>query len=687
MNSNCVTILRKDIKTSYFMRRGIIVIVALLCLAIRPAQAQTDTLLNRYKQYILNTIEPEGDMRQSTISLNEKHQWNDINYKDSSLANWQLLNHLKRIRDLALVWTNPRSGFYKSEATWKTIDAALDLWLEKRYKNPNWWHNEIGVPQYMRDIIILLKEKLSPQQLHDAMEVLAQFHVQGSGAGANLTWSADLGFHYGLLTNNWQLMQKCRDLLLKEIKITTGEGVQPDFSFHQHGNRLQMYQYGEAFLLDNVRLAWELRGTSLSFPEEKIRILSDFVLKGWQWMARGINTIPGTMDRSASRKDALKSADIRKLIPYLCEINPAKATDFKAIADRQNGKGSLEGYRYYPYSDFTAYQQKDFSFFLKTISDRTLPTESINRENLKGHLLNSGDAYLVRDGNEYFNLMPVWKWEYLPGVTSFKGADHIKRTEFSGSVSDGGQGFIAMDYRLEDKDRKKSVSARKFWGSHDNLVICLVADLEIHNTGEEVYTTLDQCRWRADVSVNKVKHILSEGSYPLDRLKWMYHSGFAYIPLKPARVDLTLTTLSGSWKSINNSLPDSVVEEKIFMPVLPLKEGSSGYVMASCPSARSANWLAKKHPWKVLRNDKNCQAVKFEDGTLMAAFYSSGYLTLKGNKKLEVDKPCLVLISENKLYANDPTQKGGPLSVKFMNKPFYLQLSDHGFSTKATLIK
>ena len=671
------------------MKRPILLVLMIICLLVvlSPARAQTDTILNRYKQYLLNTVEPEGDMKQLTVSLNAKHQWNDINYNDTERANWQLLNHLKRIRDLALVWADPHSSFYNSEATWKTIDAALNHWLEKRYKNSNWWHNEIGVPQYMRDIIILVKEKLSPQQFRDAMEVFAQFHVQGSGAGANLTWSADLGFHYGALTNNMQLMQECRDLILKEIKIITGEGVQPDFSFHQHGNRLQMYQYGQAFLFDNVRLAWELQGTTLSFPEEKIRILSDFILEGWQWMARGINTVPGTMDRSVSRKGALKSADIRKLIPYLCEINPAKTAAFKAIADRQNGKSSLEGYRYYPYSDFVAYQQKDFSFFLKTISSRTLPTESINRENLKGHLLNSGDAYLIRDGNEYFNLMPVWNWEYLPGVTTFKGADHINRTEFSGSVSNGSQGFTAMNYRLEDKDKKKNISAHKFWASHENVIVCLIGDLKSNNLDEEVYTTLDQCRWRTDVSVDKVNNIISEGDHQLDHVKWIYHSGFAYIPLKPERIDLSLRTFSGSWKSINNSLPDSLVEEKFFMPVMPLKEGSTGYVLASCATSAEASLLAKKHPWKVLRNDKNCQAVKFDDGTMMAAFYSPGSLTMHRHKKLAVDKPCLILIAENKLYASDPTQKGGDLLVQFRNKSFHLQLRDHGVSTGGILIK
>jgi chondroitin AC lyase len=160
--------------------------------------------------------------------------------------------------------------------------------------------------------------------------------------------------------------------MIEEIHITTDDGIQPDYSFHQHGARLQMYQYGAAFLKGNTRIAWQLRGTKWSYPHEKINMLIDFVLNGWQWMARGIYTVPGTIDRSCSRRDALSNADLRDMLPYLTQLDPGKANEFQAMLLRQNNSGTpLNGFRYYPYSDFTVYHQKDFSFFLKTISSRT----------------------------------------------------------------------------------------------------------------------------------------------------------------------------------------------------------------------------------------------------------------------------------------------------------------------------
>lgn len=668
------------------MKAKVFTLFCFLIFITQKSFAQTDTILNRYRQYLLETVKVESDIKQLTATLDANGQWNDINYQDTEPANWKLLIHLKRVKELALAWSNPRSSFYHQPAIKKCIDSALDHWLKMRYKSSNWWHNEIGVPQQIRDIIILMRHDLSPEQLKGALEILAQYHVYDNATGANLTWSADLGFHYGLLTGNKELMQKCHDLLVNEIRITTNEGVQPDYSFHQHGSRLQMFQYGKAFLWENVRIAWELRNTAFAFPQDKVGILSDFVLQGWQWMARGIHTVPGTMDRSASRKNELHAPDIRPLMPYLIELVPEKEDSLDNVLRNQNGIGSLNGFRYFPNSDFAAYHQRDFSFFLKTISDRTLATESINHENLKGHLLNSGDAYLIKDGEEYYNLMPVWNWEYLPGVTSFDGADKIKRLPFAGSVSDGVIGLTAMDYLLQDKKGERSISAKKSWFCFGDKIVCLVAGLKGNNV-VSAYTALDQCRWRGGVVVNG-KNKNDEGNFLLPNCKWIYHSGLAYIPIGNAAVDVELHTVTGSWQNINKSETNELIKEKIFMPLLLSKdlsvERSFGYILAQCKNSKDAKRISKKPGFKIIRNDTTCQSVLFEDGELMVGFFQQSSVRNK-NIKLSVDKPCLILLKNNMLYASDPLQKGGIVNITWGTKTYAVVLDKNGLSTSLSL--
>lgn len=654
------------------------------------ASAQSEKILSRYKEYLFLTIKP-NNVDWLITSLNENNGWTDINYNDEARANWQVSEHLARVVELAVAWKDKKSAFYQNKTLWKTINLALNHWLEKRYKNTNWWHNEIGVPNYMRDIIILLRDDLSPRQLSESMEILAQHRVdknvpRGRLVGANLLWTADLTIHYAALIKDEKLLKRFVDLVVKEIQVTKVEGIQPDFSFHQHGARLQMYQYGKAFVFNNIRLAWQLEGTSWAIPQEKVDLLVNFVLEGWQWMARGVNTVPGTIDRSVSREGELKSADIRLLIPFLIKLKPEESRALKAIADLQNGKGMpLGGYRYYPYSDFTAYHRKDFSFFVKTISTRTYPTESFSGENLKGGLLNSGDAYLIRDGNEYFNLMPVWNWELLPGITTFGRGGSVKRQSFAGGVGDKTSGLTVMDYHLDDKER--SLSGYKFWAAHEDMVVCLISNLKVENATADVLTALDQCRWRGDVTVNKAGNILREGDNHIKNVKWIHHSGFAYIPLKAATFNVHLNSITKDWSVVNSSQSKRAVTEKVFLPVMVHENPSysTGYVLASCSNPADADKLAEKPKWQILKNDQICQAVRFKDGTLMAGFFSVGTLKIHINQKIDVNRPCILMIAKHKLYVSDATHKGGEITIQINNKIFSFTLNEDGTSKEIHL--
>lgn len=407
-------------------------------------------------------------------------------------------------------------------------------------------------------------------------------------------------------------------------------------------------------------------------------------------MARAINTVPGTMDRSASRVRELRSPDIRYLMPFLCELDPAKTSTFETLAAHQNGTGSLSGFRYYPYSDFAAYQNKDFSFFLKTISTRTLPTETgLNSENLKGQLLNSGDAYLLNDGNEYYNLMPVWDWQKLPGITAFKEACKIERKPFVGSVSDGQSGLTAMDYDMENKTGEQRLTAHKIWACHKNTIVCLIANLQTKNIKDD-YTVLDQCRLQGRVAVNKRDRVINDGVFNLKKVKWIYHHHFAYIPIKAATIELKTGKVTGRWSSINASETDSVITDSVFMPVMRYNAHANhyatGYVLAYCETPGDAMNIYQDPDWKILQNDKNCQAVKFGDGTIMVAFFNAGSLKTK-DILMQVDKPCLVLMVDDAIYVSDPAHQGGIVHISLDHKMMEINMAADGTTTEIKITK
>ncbi|MGZ3837476.1 MAG: polysaccharide lyase family 8 super-sandwich domain-containing protein [Flavisolibacter sp.] len=642
---------------------------------------EAETFLDRYKTFLLLTDTSYGASRPMVLP-DKAGRWKDINYSDDQPGGWQLRNHMLRIKDMALLWSFPSSPSYHNGSLKKHIDLALADWFVHHYKSKNWWHNEIGIPQLMRDILVLMKDSLNREQFGQCLQILKQYRVNGTGA--NLVWSADLGLHYGAFTGDTALMRLCRDTILTVIKITTAEGVQPDYSFHQHGKRLQMYHYGGAFLLDDVRLAWQLRGLSLAFPQDKVQVLTDFVLKGWQWMARGIETVPGTIDRAASRKDALHSADIRFIIPLLYKIQPDSLAAFKKMLEVQNGKEALTGYRYYPYSDFTAFQEQEYSFFLKTNSERTLLTESINEENIKGGLLNNGDSYYISNGREYFNLMPFWDWDRLPGMTNFESDNRnkIRSQSFTGNVSNGFSGLAVMDECLEN--REENLHARKCWASWKNVTVSLIAGLETRNVSGAVFTALDQCRLQGSVTVNGGGPALSAGSHGFSHLKWVHHSHFVYLPLPGDSLVIHLENVSGRWSDINHSESSALLQDKIFMPLMIHKQKASGFVVAYAPSTAKAAAIANHPSWNVLRNDTVCQAVLFQDGTGMAALYRPGMASI-ASFNISVSRPCLILWKDQKILASDPSHKGGELHLDFNHHCYTTVLPTDGTSVPLSL--
>ena len=665
------------------MQKFLLLLILFLPLSFSGTLAENpvDTILHRAERFLRNTA-ALPDVTKTMAALDEKKQWPDIDYTNQAPSGWKAAAHLQRLRSMALAWTHPRSPLFKKASLKNAIDAALNHWLEMRYQNPNWWHNAIGVPRMMQDIIVLLRHDLSPDQFKQAMEVLRQHKV--GGTGANLVWSADLGLHYGALSGDVSMIKKCGDLISNEIKITTGEGIQPDFSYHQHGPRLQTYHYGSAFLRENIKLAWELSGTPWAFPEEKTDVLVNYILQGWQWMARGLYTVPGTIDRAVSREGALRGADLRHMIPYLLQLKPERSDAFRALADRQDGNGKqLQGFKHYPYSDFSAYHHTDFSFFVKTISTRTRFSESINRENLKGKLLNSGDTYFLRDGLEYYDLMPHWNWNYLPGITGFPGGE-TKQQNFAGGVGNGKSGLTVMRYNAENGEKKLSV--KKFWASHGDKVVCLMADFETQNI-DTLYTVLDQSRWRGDAVVDHPGNVLGKGLHVLENAGWIHHAGFAYIPLSPSNIVLHLKSVTGTWSSVNQSGSDQPASEHIFMPVLrhDLPSRASGYMVASCKTAREAGALKEKPGFAVTRNDGTCQSVVFSDGTLMASFFAPGSVTLKDKTELSVDRPCLLLVSRNKVYLSDPAHTGGSIELRIGRKTAVHALPEDGTTIEVTL--
>jgi chondroitin AC lyase len=217
---------------------------------------------------------------------------------------------------------------------------------------------------------------------------------------------------------------------------------------------------------------------------------------------------------------------------------------------------------------------------------------------------------------------------------------------------------------------------------HGDLIVCLISDFRGNIRGR-AFTTLDQCRLRGPVTVNKPGNVLATGTHELKNVKWIHHAGFVYIPIWFFGTDMKveLKSTSGQWKSINSSQSEKIVTESVFIPSLDhghlLQGQAGGYVLAPAPSPQHANAVASTPEWTILRNDNNCQALLFNDGTVAVSFLTTAPLE-HTKVNLEVDKPCLILISNNRMFISDPTFKGGAVRVRRNNLVWNVNLPANG---------
>lgn len=617
-----------------------------------------EAILNRGLESLVREIQPaESSCRRWADFLDSEGRWPDVDYTGQAIQGpTGSYQHLKRIRGMCL-------RFVSGEKCWReTILRGLEFWILSAPQSKNWFHNEINSPRDMRDIILLLGSDLGGLA-GGALAYLRQYRV--GGTGANLVWSAEIALHDGAWQGDEALVAKMARIISEEIKVGGLEGIQEDWSFFQHGLRLQQLSYGAGFLSTAVRLAWQLQGTPWQIEAGKIEILSRLLLDGTCWMLRGGYTAPSTIDRQVARPGGLGPIDLSLTATQLAGIDPGNAEQLKGVA---NADGLLipKGHRHYPIADFTAYHRPDFSFFLKTTSDRTERAETINGENLGGAaMMGQGDAYMMRSGAEYFDLMPCWDWNLLPGTTFVPNARERVRNAFTGGVSDGVSGLTVMDYEFGSP--RLGLKCRKFWAAHGDRIVCLIGGVsapgndvpELFLAGGThpygLFTALDQSHQCGEVTVGFEDGSQDSGkSGELSGVSWIHHNHFVYVLLQPSRIQLRLGEASGSWAKISLSGSHEPVHTQRFLPVLRHGTEDVGYVMAPAPTPREASQIARETGVHVLRNDRGIQSVRFDDGMTMAAVYQPD--RQDHSSPLKVDQSCLFLQTGRSLSLSDPAQ-------------------------------
>lgn len=210
--------------------------------------------------------------------------WPDINYADTKRSGWEPKQHTERILKLTKYYAREQENVSAQEisAVVSIIHQAMKYWFVQKPVCKNWWYNQIGIPRTLGPAFLLFETEMTEKEKQEAIRVMEQ--SQFGMTGQNKVWLAGNVLIRGLLLNDAELIKEARENICSEIVLGQKEGIQPDWSFHQHGPQQQFGNYGLSFLCNMSFYSELFAGTPLAFDRRQQDILVSLLLKGYQWI-------------------------------------------------------------------------------------------------------------------------------------------------------------------------------------------------------------------------------------------------------------------------------------------------------------------------------------------------------------------------------------------------------------------
>jgi len=591
--------------------------------------------------------------------------WPDVDYENTSRSNWAASKHLSHVLTLTQTYAagkNSRSA-RSDKALQKAIYSGLDYWYAKDYKNSNWWWNVIGAPGRLARILLLLDDDLDDSRRESGVAILMRAKL--GMTGANLVDVANITVMRGVIEKNPAVIAEAIDRIAGEIYISTGEGIQPDFSFHQHGAILYNHGYGAVFMGNCSQLATVVVGTKLEFEPEKIMLLSSLVLDGTRWMLRGATKDYGATGRGITRRSGNNDSAgyLRGVVTNMLKIPTGRETEFSELLAVLNARGKVNFpdpvNKHFWRGDFMTHNRPHFYASARMHSNRLFSNDPlINHEGYYTHHLSDGCTYIMKTGREYHDIFPVWDWKRIPGTTvELKDLPpgEVKRagtTSFVGGVSDGRYGLASFDFSRGD------LAAKKSWFYFDEEIVCLGAG--IHCTSENpVVTTLNQCWLNGDVVVSDGNQIqlIGKGGHTLESSSWVAHDGIIYYFPESADAELYNDVRKGDWWHINHSHSKDEIAKDVFS--LTIQHGRNpvndryDYIVSIPETVFDPASLSTTYSGQleIVANTEHIQAVHHKGLRLSGAvFYEGGSIQISKTLKIGVDRHCLVMLREDGDY-------------------------------------
>ncbi|MEL4308306.1 polysaccharide lyase 8 family protein [Joostella sp. CR20] len=652
------------------------------------AQNDFEVIMNNIQQInreqLTDISKLDSTVKKYNSTYKSEGYWTDVDYETASKTYWYPLNHLVKTATLVDAYVNPGSTFYKDSELFSRISKALEYWNQRNLKSKSWWFNQIATPQKLGELLIILRQ--GEQQLDKDLEVSLREKMKRGNpfyrTGAN---KLDIALHfiyYGCLAEDERILKVGVSQSFEPLRLSEEDGIQYDYSYQQHGDQLYIGGYGEVLVNTEVKVAKYLQNTSYALSGEQLAIFRDFIINTYLRVHRGKYMDFTVNGRSISRKNNTNKEGFKNILADLIKIDPLYAEIYEDAILRftdssKVGNGVKQQLTHYWISDYTLYNSPKFDFSVRTASTRTSKSETGNGESLKSHFVADGATCIRVDGDEYYNIFPIWEWNKIPGVTAPETSQFPKRkhwedkgtSTFTGAVTDSIYGVTT--YVLNEYN----TSAKKGWFFFKDEVVCLGAG--ITSTAEEpILTTINQSLLDGTVSISseeKISNLGKNEKLDLNAVDWIFHDKIAYFFPEEEHVTISNKAQSGSWASITKTGDKSLISEEVFTSYISHgkkpNNQSYAYIVAPGLTTISEVKMFDEDDLQILQNTEKLQAVyKKSEGVYQIIFYEAGTFKDK-SVKISVDAPCVMLVKGSssetiKISVADPSQLKSTLNIQ-----------------------
>lgn len=608
----------------------------------------------------------------------EDGSWEDIDYTDTKGSGWDPKRHSERLLILTKAYVDPRHPLYEDENVQKGIQHAIKFWNDFEPVSVPSWYNLIGVPKTMGEAYILYEPYMSEQEMGYALSEMSKPYIHGTGQ--NLVWLTGNVLMRALLQKDAASVKECRDIIMGEIVNEREEGIKPDWSFHQHGAQQQFGNYGMSFIMSMGLYTTLFDKTTLAFEPDKIELLTQFVKSGYRWTLWNgmldINTLTRQFYHNAPRDKGIGLGFATSQLLAASgdqELQEMLNENFAGSAPTQ-----FIGNNYFWSSDYGVHRTEEWMVSVRCSSSRIIGTEEVNHDNLIGSYVGDGVTLIYQRGDEYQNIMPVWDWHKLPGVTAWSGGKknlhpnkkENNRASFVGGVSSGESGLWVMNV-----DRGDGLMAQKSWIMTSEVVLCMGS--AISTTDHGALTTIDQRFKRGEIthfhngewsSVDGVKTVEGDARF--------YHDNLGYIVLgAEASTTFGWASQSGEWNKVMGFYkPNFQTADVVTLQINHgQKPHDATYSYLLLPSKSQAEVAAfDVSSIKILKCDKAGKVVLMPSGELFVEAQQPFAIELPEGKVFEAITPAVYILSAQRdtVTASEPAQslpniEGAYNEVKF----------------------